>query len=400
VNPAKNLMPYRKERALEDTAFGHGCTPARLFSLLLPVWQVDVRAETVEGKPYELIDRYLERGIAEAGLGTVAELAAFFALDEPLVDRAVRFLVGIGHLAGDPGGRLVLTELGLASHRDKVRYVSVRQDRRRLYFDGFASRPLHRRHYDSGAVTFLTSADVHALSAGRDRDFRLFATTRGFRRETLAELSRCRDRDRYNLPYRLDRPESLGEDGVFLPVYLVRAVAPGGGTRFLAYGQAAGTADPELSELCERSEAIRGTLANEDAPEEEQKTRIVRWLDRKGLPGHRPVRQPHGGWQVVLPVAAFEPRGPVPRANIGSFTALSTTVVRIWCEDEGLREQALFERLESFLKARQRQGDSVAALAAKVGRQLGFEPLDRPALRAMAAAAGRDVLGALLDGLD
>ncbi|HKS47083.1 MAG TPA: hypothetical protein VJT49_18635 [Amycolatopsis sp.] len=396
MSAGKDLMPYRKERALEDTAFGHGFTPARLFPLLLPVWQVDVRATTVDGKPYELIDRYLERGIAECGLGAVAELAAFFALDEVLVDRAVRFLTGIGHLTGTPDGRLALTELGRDSHRDQVRYVVERQDRRKLYFDGYTSRPLTRRHYDAGVVTFLTLAEARAADG-----FRLLATTKGFRRETLTELSGYRDREHYNLPHRLDRPESLSEECVFLPVYVIRAVRPGGGIRCLTYGQAADTADPELSELCEQAPEIQAALAHENTSEEEQRTRITNWLERKGLTGHRPVRFPHGGWQVVLPSSAFQPSGPpLPRASLGSFAALSTTVVRIWCEDKELREQALLDRVESFVKARRRSAEEVAALGAKVGRQLGSGTIDLPALRAMAVTAGRDALVSSLDSLN
>ncbi|GAB3491007.1 hypothetical protein [Amycolatopsis cihanbeyliensis] len=399
MNAGKAVMPYRKERALEDAAFRHGFTPVRLFSLLLPVWQVDVRATTVEGKPYELIDRYLERGLAECGLNTVAELAAFFSLDEVLVDRAIRFLAGIGHLTGTPDGGLTLTDLGRNSHRDQVCYVVERQDRRRLYFDGYTSLPLTRRHYDAGVVTFLTLAQAGAMH-GRDQDFRLLATTKGFRRETLAELARYRDRERYNLPHRLDRPESLGEECVFLPVHVIRAVQPGGKIRFLAYGQAADTADPELSELCEQAPEIQGALANEDTTEEEQRTRITSWLLRKGLSGYRPVRFPHGGWQVELPRSAFEPSGPIPCASLGSFAALSTTVVRIWCADKELREQGFLDRVESFARARQRKAGEVTALATKAGRQLGFESTDLSALRAMAAAAGRDALVLLLDSLN
>jgi hypothetical protein len=71
-----------------------------------------VRATVTEGEDYELIDRYLERAIAETRLDTIADLARFLALDEVIVDRAMRFLTAIEHVRGT-GGRFALTELGV-----------------------------------------------------------------------------------------------------------------------------------------------------------------------------------------------------------------------------------------------------------------------------------------------
>jgi hypothetical protein len=228
VNGRNGLLPYPEERALEDAAFGQGLTPMRVFAVLLPVWQVEVRATTTDGRPYELIDRYLERGIAEAGLGTTAELAAFFALENALVDRALRVLHRIGHLRM-VDGRLALTELGVRSQRDGVCYVSRREDRRKLYFDGFRSAPLSRPYYDAGVVTFLAVHEIPAATAKeRHRTFRMLHTTHGFRREALAELAGRADRDHYNLPVRIERPESLGEECVYLPTFVVRATDTAG----------------------------------------------------------------------------------------------------------------------------------------------------------------------------
>lgn len=230
-NGKKNLMPYTVERALEDVVFGLGMEPTRFSRLLLPVWEVEVRSTTTDGRPYELIDRYLERGMAEGRLSTVAELARFFALDLALVDRAVRFLVAIEHVSVCDGV-LALTELGLRSQRDQVSYRVTREDRRKLYFDGFGSRPLSRRYYDSGAVTFLTGHELTEQRTG-PRFLRLAALS-GFRRTALAELAAQRDRDYYNLPARIDQPESLGEECVFLPLYVFRAVDSSGEARLLA----------------------------------------------------------------------------------------------------------------------------------------------------------------------
>jgi len=191
MNVKTRLIPYPEERALEDAAYARGTAPTRIFAILLPVWCVEIMATITEGEPYELIDRYLERGIAEANLGTVAELAEFFALDEVLVDRALQFLTAIGHVKTSKG-RLVLTELGLRSVRDQVRYVVTREDRRKLYFDAFGSRPLPRPYYDHRRVTLLSGAVLEAAVAERGGPrFVPLSSVHGFRREALAQLAAC-----------------------------------------------------------------------------------------------------------------------------------------------------------------------------------------------------------------
>jgi hypothetical protein len=59
-----------------------------------PVWRVEVKATVTDAEDYALIDRYLERGIASAGLNSVGSLASFLGLDEVVVDRVLRFLSG------------------------------------------------------------------------------------------------------------------------------------------------------------------------------------------------------------------------------------------------------------------------------------------------------------------
>ena len=393
----KNLLPYAKERALEDT-FAKGLQPMRLFTLFLPVWQVEVRATTVEGRPYDLIDRYLERGIADGGLRTAAELAGFFALDPVLVDRALRFLHRLGHLTQAADGTLGLTRLGQDSHRDQKRYVVTREDRRTLYFDAYSCQPLSRRYYDPGLITFLTPAQIHAAGTA-NQDFRLLFSATSFDPEALTRLARLSERHHFNLPDRLEDVRSQPATCVYLPIFLVRAMNKGGTTRLLAYSQAADTEDAELSDLCQRTPQITGTLANEDSSEQEQRKRIEEWLGKFKLQSHRPARFPYEAWRVVLPVSAFEPDGPFPLARLGSFTALKTTVVRVWCEDRTLRERALIERVDAYLESRERSGEEAAALVARVGTQLGFDAIDLPRIRALASAAGRAKLVSRVDHL-
>jgi hypothetical protein len=401
----KTLMRYPEERVLEDAAFGQGVTPTRVFAILLPVWQVEVRATTTDGRPYELIDRYLERGIAEAGLGTTAELAAFFALEEALVDRALRVLHRIGHLRV-LDGRLALTDLGVRSQRDRMCYVVQREDRRKLYFDGFRSAPLSRSYYDTGAVTFLPLHEVAAATAKeRHRTFRMLHTTHGFRREALAELAGRADRDHYNLPIRIDHPESLGEECVYLPTFVVRATEPNGRIRHLVYSQAADVADPDLGALCETTPEITGVLESDAraAGPEQTEARITGWLAKQGLGDCPPIRTAQGGWRVVLPAKAFQPEGPVPLAKMGSFAVLGTDLVHIWCVDRSARVRAFLDRLDAYLGRRTRgDADQVKSRVARIVHQFSLGDLGLAEIRVLAGQAGLgrlvDRLGGLLDG--
>ncbi|GAB2622257.1 hypothetical protein GCM10027168_62770 [Streptomyces capparidis] len=392
MSTTTRLMPYPEDRALEHTMFAVDAVPTRIHRVLLPVWCVEVEADVTEGKPYELIDRYLERGIAEAGLGTAEELASFFALEPPVVGQALRFLAGIGHLV-EHDGRLVLTELGYRSVRDKVRYVHTRRDRRKLYFDAFTCRPLTRGYYDVRKVAFLTGGPEGMPDRREGPSFHALSSMRGFRREALAELAGHPDRDRYNLPERIDNPRSLDEEcQVFLPAYLVRAVERGGRVRYLAYTPAGDTADEDLSAACEETPWVMNALEAEDAVarREDFEVQAGRWLSAKGLARHRPVRAGNGAWRVTLPGDCFGADAALRFTKLGSFVVLRTGFFQVWCKDTRVRKHALVMRLDSYLGSRVRADrDDVRERIDQFARQLDLGAVGIAELRRAAVQAGR-----------
>jgi hypothetical protein len=395
----RRLIPYPEERALEDAAFGHGVAPVRIHSLLLPLFQVEITATTTEGHPYELIDRYLERGIAEGDLRTVPELADFFALDHVLVDRAVRFLTAVGHLTA-ADGRLTLTPIGERSVQDGVRYVVTREDRRTLYFDAFGSRPLTRPYYDSRTVTMLRDEALSSAASDGSR-FTMLTSTRGFRRAALTELANRPDRDRFNLPERVDNPTSLGgEEHVYLPLFVVRVMAPAGAGH-LVYGPAGDRSDPDLTDLIEQTPEIVQAL---EADERRLRGRPVeaavnRWLAARGRPPMRPTPLPDGGWRVVLRAEDFGPDA-VPVQRAGSFQVFGGEVVHVWCDDERIRRRAMLERTSLYLSARRRPDrDGVENFLDRITRQLQLSIDGLPELARAARDAGRPELARQLDGL-
>lgn len=392
------LIPYPEQRALEDTAYGNGMVPTRIFAMFLPVWCVEVRATVTEAEDYELIDRYLEKAIAEAGLCTVAELAGFFSLDRVVVDRALRFLTAIEHLAV-AADRYTLTELGLRSVRDEKSYRLTVHDRRKLYFDAYGSRPLTRTYYDSRAISFLEPTDLSTLGDRDGRAFTVLANMKtGFQRNALPALANRPDRDAFNLPARIDGPESLGEKLVHLPLYIVRGVEPGGRVRYLAYSQAGDEADPYLTTLCEETPEIVG-VCEDDARSAHGtgRERISEWLRKRNLGGNGPEVTEGGLWRVTLPASAFD--GNLGLSQVGSYVVLGNTHFHVWCVDQRTRRRALVERLNAYLGARSHvDGDLVRRKLERLTTQLDLEA-DLATVRGWAVTLGRTTLVEQLDSL-
>ncbi|MEV8313815.1 hypothetical protein AB0Q95_06545 [Streptomyces sp. NPDC059900] len=401
MTTAPRLMNFPEERVLENAAFGQGLVPTRLYALLLPVWQVEIRADITEGEAFFLIDRFLERGLRHGSLHTVDELASFFALDHALVAQAVRFLIAIGHLREESGGRLSLTPLGQRSVDDDIRYVVTHQDRRKLYFEALSCTPLPRTHYDDEVVTLLSDGELdRALRRDHHPRFTPMYVTSGFDRSALDRLKDRKDRAQFNLPVALDAVECLSETLVFLPVYLVRDRK-----RLLVYGQAeAGTAhDPELSEICSRTPELINALDNEemDAEADERLLRSARkWLREQGLDAVAPEQDNDGTWSVSLPVTAFGEKR-IPISRIGSYRMAGSLFFRVWCPEETPRKLALLHRLDQRMGSRRQVTRHEAEeLIARLARQLHLEVPELTRLRRGAEKTGLSGLESQLARLE
>lgn len=165
------------------------------------------------------------------------------------------------------------------------------------------------------------SAAAAAAGAREWPRFMLVYSPFGFRREALASLAGLADRERYNLPEGIDQPESLGEQVVYLPVYVVRAVSRDRKLRYLAYSQAGDQADAELSALCERTAGVAGVLENEELAGSgfsgSGAERAKDWLERQGVDGHSVMRLDSGMVRERCPDAASAARGRCRSARWG-----------------------------------------------------------------------------------
>jgi hypothetical protein len=85
-------------RVIEHAVSLPGVPAIRYFSVLWPLWQVEVAAVAYDEQPYDLIDRFVIRAVAEGDLTRPQDIASFLGVSQDLVIRCTRFLQLIGHL--------------------------------------------------------------------------------------------------------------------------------------------------------------------------------------------------------------------------------------------------------------------------------------------------------------
>ncbi|MBB4909170.1 hypothetical protein [Actinophytocola algeriensis] len=395
------LFSFPEQRVLEDAAFARDVLPTQIFALLLPVWSVTIQADITEAEDYELIDRFLARGIAEGGLTTTAELADFYALEPELVDRALRALAAIGHVADD-SGRWALTGLGLRSVRDRKRYIVTRGDRRKLYFTAFGSKPLTRPYYDTRKVTLVTAEEVPGIRSADGPRFHELMTTRGLDGNALDALAANPQRDRFNMPDRVEGLRRLGSDElVYLPVYVVRGRTPQGRQRYLAYGQVSAEADPDLSDLVDRTPEVVTVLEAEltTARRESDLERVRAWLRKQNLGKQHVARVSSDELlRVRLSPDRFGGDG-LSLNRVGSFVVQANSLFQLWCDDVAVRRLALLSRIDTTLAAYSKVDRTVVVdRIARIARQLDLGEISLAELRDAAVANKRTALAAQLNG--
>ncbi|WP_307961625.1 hypothetical protein [Salinispora arenicola] len=254
---------YPAQRAIEHAVTVPGVRPARLFPVLWPLWQVETAAQVYDEQAYEVIDRFLVRGILEAGLHRSADLAAFYGLPTSLVERCLAFLTLIGHVRNTEG-LVTLTPLGESSARADVRYVP-KESRQQLLVERFTARPLPRSHYQ-GSLSLLPTPHVPAERVSDGSRFAPLFSSSTFRPEIVTQLGEQPDRFDFNLPKQLRNLRVLGHQDAYLPAYLIED-ADG---RLLAYSGVHGERDTFLESLCDRVPLIRTLIAAEPSQDRER----------------------------------------------------------------------------------------------------------------------------------
>jgi hypothetical protein len=379
---------FPAHRAIEHAVSVPGLHPPRYFGVLWPLWQVEISGRVDDPQAYEVIDRFVERAIHEAGLRTTAAIADFLGLPPSLVDGCVRYLVTIGHVE-ERGGQLTLAEPGARSLRDNKRYVT-KEARQLLLFDQFTSRPLPRDHYAAN-VTIISRPRLERGETTDGTQFTpLFAGT-WFSDDFVHQLVAHPDRAVYNLPSEIRDIEVKRWTPAFLPVYLVETTRG-----MLAYSRAGEERDAYIEDTCRHATAIADQLAREHT--DDPRTMWIDWAAerRAGLESLRQL--PNGIWRCTLPANAYGERPKVPLRRLGSFEVRRQHFLQIWCDDATFRRKAVMDR--GARMARARGVDTRAALVARISAlatQLEVLPPDLAAIRTYAEGVG---LAEAVDRLD
>src|SRR5579884_2785306 len=151
-NDKGRVILYHPRWAIEHVQTIPELIPVRLFAVLFPLWYVEVTGRQEQSRPYELLEKYIERGIDEGQLHAVGALGDFFGLDSRLVEKILDFLETIGHVT-HTNNIWNLTDLGKKSVAAGKKIMS-KETRQRLYFDAFRSQPLLREHYGNNLQIF------------------------------------------------------------------------------------------------------------------------------------------------------------------------------------------------------------------------------------------------------
>ncbi|WP_376796869.1 hypothetical protein [Thermogemmatispora sp.] len=385
-----------------------GLVPLRQFRLLFPLWCISIQGRQYEKRPYELLERFLERAIGEAELQTAGELARFFGLPQPAVTKTLDFLRTVGHVSGDDE-HLRLTDLGQASLQSGL-FLRPLESQRLLYFEAFDSQPLPRSYYEYESL-ILSEAEAALLS---DRTItRLYSgqLESYFDPLRLRQLAERPDREQYNLPSELE----LGPDAIrkvtraYFPLTVIEAHAYDNGDRqgsrphYLALSPIAGHRDLFFERLIQNKPAIAYSFPTLD--EREIPAAIERHASRLGvqLPGEgRIARSPSGLWQLVLSPRLFQKAEAGPGlalrlSDLGNVRQEDGYFFQLWCEDKMLRCRSVLEQTLLFMEREQRKKQplfraSILQVMEHVSRRLALAPPSWQELIAFAREQRREDL--------
>lgn len=325
---------YPAVRAVEHATSLIGVRPLRLFPVLWPLWRVETAASFYDERAYEIIDRFLVLAVRDAGIHTVEELADFYGVPVPLVQRCASFLAAIGHVRVD-NGAVALTDLGRRSAADGTRY-EPRESRQDIFVEQFTAQPLHRDYYQ-GSVPIFDSHDLPAdRLSDRSRFQPLYASAQ-FRDDIVLPLRDREDRAEYNLPRMLRDLRVVGSQPAFLPGYVVETADSG----LLVYTPLAPERDAFFERVAAHAPVLAQLISAEQGPDPRQIW--TEWLAQGRGPGTF-SQLPNGVWRATLRADAFGPGSNLPLSRVGSYELRKRHFLQLWCEDAALRARALNER--------------------------------------------------------
>ncbi|MDT3440704.1 MULTISPECIES: hypothetical protein [unclassified Pseudofrankia] len=336
VTAGSGPVIYPARRAVEHVVTLPGVRPLRLFPVLWPLHQVETTARVCDEQAYEIIDHFVVRALAEGRIERLADVAWFLALPESLVQRCVEFLRIIDHVHVD-GDRLTLTGLGRRSWEKDIRY-EWKESRLLLLFEQRTSWALPRAYYH-GNVTVLPTPEVPPERLRGGSRFLSFFDATPFNPAAFQQLAAHPDRAAFNLPGLLTDLRITAVGNAFLPVYLVETERHG----VLVYTALAEEPDDLFGKVIAQVHRVGDLIEAEGVGDP---ARIwSEWAERSPVGPAVPTRQGDGQWRITLPAKCFGPVSPqLSLSRVGSYELREHHFAQLWCDDAGVRRQAIRER--------------------------------------------------------
>ena len=322
---------YLARRALEKVNGISGARPVQLYKVLIPVWCVEVRLSVRKPEQYGILDRFIERGIAEAQLDSPDALINFFAVPPSLIYRTIPFLEKIGHLNRDPNGRLRLTALGADSVRDAKRYI-MSEEQRKLFFDGYTTSPFPTEYYVGSTGAFLREEEC--FNKEISCSYKPLYSETIYKHSALEKLMTRTDKADFNIPDGYMSYRALEAQRMWLPTCIIRN---DGHPSFYAFSAVSWDHDEHLERLVPHF-----SLSLEIEETATQERVWQQWLESRGFSNIKLTYLPNGVPRITLPSSAFgvAEKAKFGISKLGSFENSRGLFMQLWCDDVRLRHYA------------------------------------------------------------
>lgn len=206
----------------------------RIFRMDYPVYNLPVIIKERMSEPYESLEWFMMRALAEGNISNKKDLAHLLGLDESskIFEATLVHLTFIGHIfyqnTSNSDG-IAITPLGRESYQLREKVYEV-ESRKLLYFDALHLEPFERSFYEDKTQYLLSASEQGILRNSHTVD--LWDT---FAEEKLHALLSYdgKRRNHYNLPQEMNSiqfdfdslpdEDMLNESGLilFAPLYIV-----------------------------------------------------------------------------------------------------------------------------------------------------------------------------------
>lgn len=337
-------------------------TPLRLFKVFYPLYSISIAGTHYTVQPFEFIEKYIESYLDTCKTATAQELADFFGLRLSMVEKILRVLVAIKHIAYQRD-HYELAQLGKESLDQNQKRIGDNQWGQKLLFDAYFLEPLPRALSSESKMHIMDQYAIWniANAAYRYDSYACLARQAPWEDSALNKLQQLNSKDRkeLNLPDEITDLRKEALELVYMPMHIVVASkhsANSSATRYyIPFTHTAGMRDTFFEALINKRQAghlnyIQATLNEEDTVENLNDF-WEKWQGDNRVTGGELEQLQNGTWQVnVIADDVYASNSKIPLKRIGSYWTEKGYFIKIWSRDEALRRNAAFENVISTIR--------------------------------------------------